>query len=75
MSLSVLQCISPGMVDTDMLSTAFRSGALSAVPKLSTEDVLAAVLYALSTPASVQVRWWMNTGGMGQRQFIDLQER
>lgn len=50
-----LQCISPGMVDTDMLSAAFRSGALKAVPKLRTEDVLAAVLYSLGTPPNVQV--------------------
>lgn len=43
------------MVDTDMLSAAFRSGALKAVPKLRTEDVLAAVLYSLGTPPNVQV--------------------
>lgn len=47
-----------------MLSTAFPSGALSAIPKLRTEDVLAAVMYALETPPSVQVRW--RTG------FVDL---
>lgn len=39
-----------------MLSSAFREGALSAVPKLKTEDVLSAVLYALGTPPSVQVK-------------------
>lgn len=44
------------MVDTDMLSVAFRAGALKDVPKLRTLDVLAAVLYALGTPPSVQVR-------------------
>lgn len=47
-----------------MLSTAFPSGALSAIPKLRTEDVLAAVMYALETPPSVQVSW--RTG------FVDL---
>lgn len=52
------------MVDTDMLSTAFRSGALSAVPKLDSEDVAAAVLYALGQPPSVQVS--------GSVQVIDL---
>lgn len=62
--MSDWQCISPGMVDTDMLSTAFPSGALSAIPKLRTEDVLAAVMYALETPPSVQVSW--RTG------FVDL---
>lgn len=62
--VSAWQCISPGMVDTDMLSTAFPSGGLSAIPKLRTEDVLAAVMYALETPPSVQVRW--RTG------FVDL---
>lgn len=39
-----------------MLSMAFRSGALSGVPKLSVEEVAAAVLYALGQPPSVQVR-------------------
>lgn len=48
-------CISPGMVDTDMLSRAFREGGLKAVPKLRTEDVMAAVRYALETPPHVQV--------------------
>ena len=44
------------MVDTDMLSRAFREGGLKAVPKLRTEDVMAAVRYALETPPHVQVR-------------------
>ena len=44
------------MVDTDMLSRAFREGGLKAVPKLRTEDVMAAVRFALETPPHVQVR-------------------
>lgn len=55
------------MVDTDMLSTAFRSGPLKALPKLTAKDVSAAALYALATPPSVQVRVGVDelSGGSG----------
>lgn len=56
-SVSVFACtqsISPGMVDTEFLN-AFNSVAYSSLPKLQTNDVTAALLYALGTPEYVQV--------------------
>lgn len=49
-----LTSISPGMVDTDIL-TALNEEVVSRLPKLSVSDVSDAVIYALSTPNSVRV--------------------
>ncbi|XP_063705276.1 farnesol dehydrogenase-like [Culicoides brevitarsis] len=46
--------ISPGMVDTDLIST-FSSSFKDYMTKLQAEDVTAAILYALGTPDRVQV--------------------
>ncbi|XP_036324838.1 farnesol dehydrogenase [Rhagoletis pomonella] len=48
-----LTSISPGMVDTEFLSVYSR--AVAELPKLQTEDVAKAVLFALETPDYVQV--------------------
>lgn len=44
------------MVDTDIL-TAMNQEVVSRLPKLSVSDVSDAVLYALSTPDTVRVRF------------------
>lgn len=52
----LLQCINPGMVDTDFLKC-YQSTAM--FPKLKADDVAKAVLYAMNTPGHVQVGcWW-----------------
>lgn len=51
-----LTSISPGMVDTDIL-TAMNQEVVSRLPKLSVSDVSDAVFYALSTPDTVRVRF------------------
>lgn len=51
--LSPAQSICPGMVDTDFLSV--YSQAVHELPKLQSDDVAKAVLYALDTPDGVQV--------------------
>lgn len=49
-----LQCINPGMVDTDFLKC-YQSKATDMLPKLKADDVANAVIYALNTPDYVQV--------------------
>lgn len=49
------QSISPGMVETDFLNV-YDSTVYKELPRLNPSDVTAAILYALSTPESVQVR-------------------
>lgn len=51
---SCIQSISPGMVDTDLLSVYSR--AVADLPKLQANDVANAVIYALETPDYVQVK-------------------
>lgn len=49
---SNLQSISPGAVNTEMISQALRD---SGAPLLEPEDIAGAVLYAVGTPPRVQV--------------------
>lgn len=50
-----------------MLHSAFRSGLLNQLPKLSAKDISAAVIYALATPPSVQVSGWVDLMGVVDR--------
>jgi hypothetical protein len=48
----MLQSISPGLVETEMLPTEFQKRS----PSLKPEDIAAGVLYVLGAPPHVQVR-------------------
>lgn len=62
-SILVFQSVSPGPVETEfadasnLMSNQNFKEVYSSLPKLSSEDVADAVVYALSTPPHVQVSW------------------
>lgn len=71
LSLTHLQSISPGMVQTDFLS-AYSTSFYAGLPRLKADDVTGAVLYALSTSEHTQVHTFRTNGKDSMRPLTDF---